>query len=93
MDAKLTVVPDCEFEMLTRLGDYEDPGTGCLTRVEGDICYIVFPQSVWDGYQSSVAQVEAECAGLVRSVASYSQFEGGKLPVLIEHLNGIPSDR
>ena len=71
MDTKLTVVGDSEFEMLTRLGDYEDPGTGCLTRVEGDVFYIVFRQSEWDRYRRSVAQVEAECAGQVSAVSNY----------------------
>jgi hypothetical protein len=68
MDTKLTVVGDNEFEMLARLGDYQNPGTGCLTRVEGDVFYIAFRQSEWDRYQRSIAQVEAECAGLAGPV-------------------------
>jgi hypothetical protein len=64
MDTKLTVVGDNEFEMLARLGDYESKGTGnFLTRIEGDVFFIVIRQSEWDRHQKSVAQVEAECAG------------------------------
>jgi hypothetical protein len=64
MDTKLTVVGDSEFEMLARLGDYESSGTGdTLTRIEGDVFFIVCRQSLWDLHEESKRRVEAECAG------------------------------
>jgi hypothetical protein len=64
MDTKLTIVGDSEFEMLARLGDYDRRNPNALSRIESDTFFIVFRQSEWDKYQRSVAQVEAECAGL-----------------------------
>jgi hypothetical protein len=64
MDTKLTVVGDSEFEMLARLGDHESSGTGdTLTRIEGDVLFIVCRQSLWDLLEDSKRRVESECAG------------------------------
>jgi hypothetical protein len=69
MDTKLTVVGDSEFEMLARLGDYKSSGTcNSLTRVEGDVFFIIVQRSEWDRLQRIAAEVEAECGGLTSRV-------------------------
>jgi hypothetical protein len=60
MNTKLTVVPDAEFEALRRLGDYNDPGNGTLSRIENDTFYAVVRQDVWDMLEESRRRVDAE---------------------------------
>jgi hypothetical protein len=76
MHMQLTIVSDAEFEALRATGDYKDSGAAnSLTRVEGDVFYIVFRKSEYDRIEAIRAKVEAECAALERPEVSYRQFE------------------
>jgi hypothetical protein len=66
----LSVVDDCEFDLLSKLDYWERVDDSCLRRVEGDKVYVVLTEQEWIRHQEICRRVELECTSLDASTST-----------------------